>query len=238
MATYNYLLKSDWKLIGRDPMLVMSFIAPILITIVAVFGIPQLSRLSMLWFNFPLDEYISFINLFFLPLTAMLFGMIYGFMLLDERDGGLISYLAITPLGKAGYLKNRMLVPIAYSFLFLMFFIYVTGLDAQMNFVQNIVLSLIVASEAPMILLFLAAYAGNKVEGIALSKGFGILLISMIPGYFLDSNWIWVLAVSPLWWVERALFHTEHSWWYLAGAAVVHALYIVLLFRKFDKRLG
>lgn len=184
MTSYNHLIRSDWKLIGRDPMLVMSFVAPILITIVAVFGVPQFSVLSTQWFNFPLDEYLPFINLFFLPLTAMLFGMIYGFILLDERDEGLIAYLSITPIGKSGYLSVRMLMPVVYSFVFSMFFLYVTGLYEQMNLAQNLVLSLIMASEAPMILLFLAAFAGNKVEGIALSKGFGILLISMVPGLF------------------------------------------------------
>ena len=238
MTSYNHLIRSDWKLIGRDPMLVMSFIAPMLITIVAVFGVPQACMLSTLWFNFSLDEYLPFINLFFLSLTAMLFGMIYGFILLDERDEGLITYLSITPIGKSGYLSVRMLMPVAYSFLFSMLFLYVTGLHEQMNLAQNLVLSLILASEAPMILLFLAAFAGNKVEGIALSKGFGILLISMVPGYFFDSNWIWALAVSPLWWVERALFQPGFTWWYLAGAAVVHAAYIVLPYRKFEKRIG
>jgi fluoroquinolone transport system permease protein len=238
MTSYNHLIRSDWKLIGRDPMLVMSFVAPILITIVAVFGVPQFSVLSTQWFNFPLDEYLPFINLFFLPLTAMLFGMIYGFILLDERDEGLIAYLSITPIGKSGYLSVRMLMPVVYSFVFSMFFLYVTGLYEQMNLAQNLVLSLIMASEAPMILLFLAAFAGNKVEGIALSKGFGILLISMVPGYFLETNWIWALAVSPLWWVERAVFATGSSWLYLTGAAVVHALFLLLLFRKFEKRLG
>jgi fluoroquinolone transport system permease protein len=238
MTSYNHLIKSDWKLIGRDPMLLMSMFAPFLIMCVAVFGVPYLSDTTETYFNFPLDGYFPIIHLFFLPLTPMLFGMVYGFILLDERDAGLISYLSVTPIGKSGYLLVRMLMPILFSFLFSISFFFATDLGNSMSLLQIILFSAVLSSEAPMMLLFLGAIAGNKVEGIALSKGFGILLISMVPDYFFDSNWLLILSVSPLWWIERALFHSENTWFYLAGAALMHTLFIVVLYRRFSKRLG
>ncbi len=45
---------------------------------------------------------------FFLMLIPMMMGMVYGFILLDERDGGMITAISVTPTGKAGYLKHEI----------------------------------------------------------------------------------------------------------------------------------
>lgn len=42
---------------------------------------------------------------------------------------------------------------------------------------------------APVVAMLLAAFASNKVEGIALRKGFGIVMLGPLAGYFLQSNW-------------------------------------------------
>jgi len=238
MTIYKYLIQSDFKMIGRDPMLILSLFAPILLTCFVLFGVPVASNWSQSLLNFSFEAEIPLIQLFFLPICPMLFGMVYGFMLLDERDGGLIGYLSITPLGKSGYLKVRMFLPVVYSFVFSFLYLMLTGLANEKNIVQQLFLSLIFASEAPMMLLFLGAFAGNKVEGMAITKGFGILLISMIPAHFIQSPWMNVLAISPLWWVERALFAPGATWYFLSGGIVVHLLFVYLLYRKFITRFG
>jgi fluoroquinolone transport system permease protein len=238
MTTYNYMIQSDWKIIGRDPMLAISLVAPILLTCVSLFGVPLVADLSQSMFNFPLDEYVPFMQLFFLPICPMMIGMIYGFILLDERDGGLIGYLSVTPLGKSGYLKVRMIVPVIYSFVFSIVYLFLTGLASNLNIVQQLLLSVIFSLGAPLMLLFLGAFAGNKVEGMAISKGFGILLISMFPSHFFNSHWLNLLGISPLWWVERAIFGPLNTWLYLVGGIVVHLFFIVVLYRKFVNRFG
>jgi fluoroquinolone transport system permease protein len=233
---YSALLQSDWKNIGRDPMLLMSIVAPWLIMAMAVFLFPIVSTLSSTYFHFPLEAYYPFGYLFLMPIIPMLFGMVYGFILLDERDGGIISYLAITPLGKSGYLTVRMLMPVLVSFAFCLIYLPVTGFLNGHPLALKLLLAAILSSEAPLILLFVASYADNKVEGIAISKGFGILLLSIILDYFLKGDWRYLLAVSPLWWVERTVFYPENQWFYLAGAFVMHAAYIALLYRKFSRK--
>ena len=232
-----YLFKNDWKFIGRDPILILCLIAPILLLLVALLLLPIVSGITTRMFNFPIDSYFAIIRLFLFSLTPMMLGMIYGFILLDERDGGIISYLAITPIGKSGYLTVRMLVPVALSFVSGFIFLIATGFSSLLNGIEMIALSAIVATEAPLMLLFLGAFASNKVEGIAISKGFGIIMLPMLIDYFLKGGWRWALSVSPLWWVERAVFgDLQYRWPYLLGAATVHCMFIFMLFKKFEKQ--
>ncbi|MCF8361427.1 MAG: hypothetical protein K9G70_02260 [Prolixibacteraceae bacterium] len=86
-------------------------------------------------------------------------------------------------------------------------------------------------------LLLLSAYADNKVEGVAISKSFGILLFMLIPDYFLEGAWLWILSISPLWWIERSIFHSDYQWWYIAGAALIHLGYFLILYRKFSDKV-
>jgi fluoroquinolone transport system permease protein len=234
-----YLIKGDWKIIRRDPMLFLCVFSPVILLLFAKILFPLISDLTESLFNFPLQMYFPVGRLFFFPLIPMLFGMAYGFILLDERDGGIISYLAITPLGKGGYLMIRMIVPVCISIVMCIGFLELTGFNQIINFAEIVFISVIVSAEAPMILLFLGAFADNKVEGMAISKGFGILLMPIVIDYFLTGSWRWLMAVTPLWWVERAVFSTPSDrWLYIAGAALMHLIFIVLLYRKFEKRFG
>ncbi len=239
MNTNTRLIKSDWKIIGRDPMLLLCFFAPALLIIVAKILVPFISRITTIYLSFPIDEYYYLISLFFMVLTPMMFGMIYGFILLDERDGGIISYLSITPIGKIGYFKIRMLIPVIFSFFWGIIFLLTTGFGSFLNFAEIIAISAIVSLEAPMMLLFLGAFASNKVEGMAISKGFGIIIIPVLFDYFFTGNWRWILSVSPVWWIERAVFYDSFNrWLYILGALIIHLFVIFLLYRKFEKRFN
>lgn len=232
------LIKSDFKIISRDPMLIMCLFAPVLLILVAVLLLPILSNLSKEYLSFSIDAYLPIIKLFLFPLTPMLFGLIYGFILLDERDSGIISYLEITPLGKSGYLLIRILIPVILSLITGFLYLYITGFTSQLSVLKLILLSIIVSTQAPLMLLFLGAFASNKVEGIAISKGFGIIMLPMLIDYFLKGNWRIFLSISPLWWVERAVFNPTNQWLFICGAALSHFILIVLLFKRFQKKFG
>jgi len=237
IAKYLNIINSDRINIGRDPMLIMSVLAPFMILAVALFLFPIADEASIRLFNFPLNPYFNFGYAFLLPVTPMLFGMVFGFILLDERDGGIISYYSVTPLAKNGYVFTKMTAPVLLSFAFSFLYLSLTGLGSEYGLLNSIVLSAIIASEAPMMLLFLGAFAANKVEGIAISKGFGILLFALIIDFFFVGWWRYLLAISPLWWVGRSLLSENNQVLYLIGAALTHSLFIIVLFRKFNKKI-
>jgi fluoroquinolone transport system permease protein len=234
---YTSLIFSDLKNIRRDPMLMMVTIAPIIITALILFGFPALAELLRAKLNFNLDTFYPFACVVMLPLIPMMFGMVYGFMLLDERDENMLAYFSVTPLGKTGYLKMRMLAPVIFSFIFLLFFIWMTNFDSGLIWWKHIPLALITSLQAPIMLLFLGAFAENKVEGMAIAKGFGILLLAMPIDYFIPSHWTFIAGLSPLFWTARGfLAHDVFSILiYSFAALVVHVLFLLLLGKKFNQ---
>lgn len=233
--TVPSLLKADFKNIRRDPMLMMSMMAPLYITLLLLYGFPSLNIFLAEKLSFRIDAYYSFACVFLLHLIPMMFGMVYGFILLDERDEGLITYFSVTPLGKRGYLKMRLLAPMLYSCATILLFIWITRYDDGLIWWKHIPLVLITAAQAPIMLLFLAGFAADKVAGVAIAKGFGILLLAVPIDYFIVSNWTYLAGVSPLFWTARGYLAQDITavGLYILAAAVSHSFYLIFLYKKF-----
>lgn len=231
------LLKADFKNIRRDPMLMMAGAAPLIIIALLLFGFPLLNSLLLSRLAFNLTPYFPFAAVFLLHVIPMLIGMIYGFILLDERDEGLLAFYAVTPLGKNGYLKMRMAAPVVFSFIVLLLFIWITNFDHGLIWLKHIPLALITSLQAPMMLLFLAAYAGNKVEGMAITKGFGVLMMAIPIDFFIPSNWTFFAGVSPLFWTARGFLTQDFRsiFFYIVAAFLLHVLFLFLLAKKFNQ---
>ena len=95
--------------------------------------------------------------------------------------------------------------------------------------------------EGPIIALYLAALAGNKVEGLALSKGIGIFMLAPIVGIFTESWWKHLAGIIPFYWPVQALASLSQSgqnyWVFIVLGILVHAFYIWLLLALFNRRI-
>jgi fluoroquinolone transport system permease protein len=232
------IIKYDFLQIGRDPMLIMSVAVPAILWLLLEFVFPLTANLAMRQWGIDIQEYFMPVSVFFMVLIPMMLGMVYGFILLDERDGGMIMAISVTPLGKNGYILLRMGLPVAYSFVCIMLFYILLGTSPQLTFGQHALLSLVLSLNAPIMLLFLGAFAGNKVEGLAISKGFGLLLIAVPIGYFAPAPYHWLGAYSPLFWIGKAYFTetlVEFSLYFMAGM-VFHLILLFLLYKRFTNR--
>ncbi len=226
---------SDFRNIRRDPMLFMATSAPVLIFLLLFFGFPALNTFLLKTLNASIAEYYDFACVFMLSLIPMMFGMVYGFILLDERDEGLITYYSITPLGKSGYLRMRMAAPVLFSVVVILLFVHLLNFDNGLLWWKHIPLALITALQAPIMLLFLAGFAENKVAGIAISKGFGLLLMAIVIDYFIQSPWSLLAGISPLVWSARGFYAQEplEILIYVIAALAIHSIYLILLYKKF-----
>jgi fluoroquinolone transport system permease protein len=150
----------------------------------------------------------------------------------------MITAISVTPTGKSGYLKLRMGIPLALSFIFIILFLLLLRLSDSLGILQLIVIALLVSSQSLILLLLLGAYADNKVMGLAISKGFGILLMGPLLDYALPLPFNWTGAYSPLFWASRSLMaDSPCSFWLYAGITFLfHLLLIWILFRKFNAR--
>jgi len=228
----------DYKLLKGDPMLILSLMVPFILWALMHFLFPFLQGVVMEQWSVDISPYYRQAGTFFLMLIPMMMGMVYGFILLDERDGGIITAISVTPTGKTGYLKLRLSIPMALSFLFILLFLILLRLTGSLDILQVLVISLLVSSQSLILLLVLGAFAHNKVMGLAISKGFGILLMGPLLDYALPAPLHWIGAYSPFFWASRALLaESGAGFWLYAGVTLLfHGLLIWILFRKFRAR--
>ena len=74
--------------------------------------------------------------------------------------------------------------------------------------------------------------------GMAISKGFGLLLMGPLLDYGLPAPFNWTGAYSPLFWASRSILADSHTgfWAYAGFTFLVHLCLIWILFRKFTAR--
>jgi fluoroquinolone transport system permease protein len=131
-----------------------------------------------------------------------------------------------------------MLIPVLISILFIFIFLLLTDQIHKHSLLKNFIWILTMSLQAPLMLLFLAAFASNKVEGIALSKAFGILLMAVIIDYVFDSPLEWLGFFSPLFWLEKAYFTaTSLQFYAYTGAAIILSSFTTaFLLKKFQNK--
>jgi len=231
-------LKYDYKLLKGDPMLMLSMAVPFMLWALMQFLIPWIMDRVLEQWGLDLSPYYLQAGTFFLMLIPMMMGMVYGFILLDERDGGIITAISVTPTGKSGYLKLRMGIPLVLSFAAILLFQVILDLTGNLNLIQLCLISAIIASQALILLLFLGAFADNKVMGMAISKGFGILLMGPLLDYILPPPYHWTGAYSPLFWASRSLLaETPMRFWIYTGITFLFQILLLwFLFIKFRAR--
>lgn len=231
-------IKYDLKLLRGDPMLLLMMAVPIILWALMTFLFPLVANFVSDTWSFDIYPWYRQAGFFFMLLIPMMSGMVYGFILIDERDGGIITAISVTPLGKSGYLKLRLGIPLFLSFVSLILFVYLLNLQGNNNIIQTILLSALLSSESLMMLLFLGAFADNKVVAMAISKGFSVLLIGPLLDFILPAPLNWLGAYSPMFWCERA-FLSEGSgefWIYFMISLAFHIFIIHILYRRFIRR--
>lgn len=240
MKKYRALLRNDMQQIFTDPMLTASIIGPVALLFIAKFTFPPLDDWLADRYGFQLSEYSSFAASLLLMIIPLLPGAMAGLLMLDDRDENIITYYAVTPLGREGYFRYRLLLPCLLALLMSGLFILFSGLaEARPESMLTVVLLML---EAPLLALFLTSFASNKVEGLALSKASGVLYAGPIAAYFIPEPWTYLGAVIPSYWTAQSYLtgisgQTAASIGWFAGGLAFHALLLAWLLRVFLGRI-
>lgn len=235
------LLRSDMKNILRDPILAFVILTPFIAALASRWGLPYLTDLLETHLSFDLTAYYVLIASILIMTTPMMFGFVTGFLLLDERDEQILNFIAITPLSKKGYLLYRFTFPLAASFVLSIIVLLISNL-VQFELFKIIPISFLAALQAPMLALILAAFASNKVEGLALFKGVNMMYaVGPVGGYLISAKWHLLLGVFPPYWVTRAFMASyqnpvQYSLYIICGL-IVHGVVMALLWGKFRAKV-
>jgi len=233
------LVGADLKNVSRDSLLVLIYCIILFIALLFRFGIPMAAELVKPWID--LREHYAFIMSILVFITPSFVGMVMGFIMLDDRDEDILSYMAVTPLSKAGYLIYRIFSPIIISFIL----VYVTMFIAHLTpvpVVRLIPVGIMAAMEAPMLALFLAAFANNKVEGLAVYKLTSVIFTAPFVGYLIKSNWAFIAGILPPFWITKAFLASfkpfAHYSLFITVGIIVHAVFIILMLGRFNRRIS
>ncbi|MBO8163466.1 MAG: hypothetical protein H0Z34_07055 [Brevibacillus sp.] len=240
MKQWITLAVRDLAHIVRDPLLMLVTAAPLLLALLIRFAVPWIDRTLLAGFSFSVADYELLLLGFLLLTSALMLGVLTGFLILDERDEGVLTQFAVTPLTRTGYVLYRLAAPVLFSSLLSLFVLPVAG-GSQLPLWQLVWFVGLLSLESPLIALAMAAYAANKVEGLALAKVLSLFLLAPAVIYFVPSAWQYAAALLPSYWVAKAFFAAAWAsggyWIWLAGGVLYHLLLLRWLLRKFMQKV-
>ncbi len=240
LQVFKALGPVDLRSVRRDAMLQWAVFIPIVAGLAMRYLMPFLAQQINLRFGFDLMPWLHYFAPMLVMMTPMIMGMIVGFLLLDQRDDQSLTALMVTPLSLQKYLLYRISVPMVMSFLGGLVVLPLANLE-PVSFVTLLGCSLVSAPLAPMFALFWAVAAKNKVQGMAVMKLSGVILLPAMAVYFIPSAWGWLLGVFPTFWSVQVYrlgqLQSPLFWLALVGGLLVQVFCLLGLMKFYRKTL-
>jgi fluoroquinolone transport system permease protein len=206
----------DARNVARDSMLRWMAIFTPAFGLLFQFAVPPIADMLHQQFRFDLVAYYPLL-MSFLPLVAAgMIGTVVGFLLLDQRDDQTLMALMVTPLSLGDYLRYRLSGLMLLTAVSGAVMVPLAGLS-ETTALQVVVTAMTAAPLAPIYALFLGTFAANKVQGFALAKAVGVVLVPCIVSYFVTGPWQSAFGVVPHYWALKVF-------WLFDGGATVSAL--------------
>ena len=223
--------------IWRDDMLIAVCIAPLLAALFFRFGIPAVEHLLCVYYDKKaiLADYYLLFDLFLSILTPYMVCFASSMVLLTEYDENMSQYMAVTPVGKKGYFVSRLIFPALISFLAsVLLMLCFTLTEWPVPMLITVCFLSVLTSIAVSLLLF--SFSHNRVEGMAVAKMAGLIMLGLPVPFFLISNAQYLFSVLPSFWIAKLCL--EDSYWFLVPASITSAIWIWLIYGKFKKKLS
>lgn len=236
MKAFLSATKLFFSRIWSDAMLAALTFVPVCMGLMFRFGVPALEGYlcARLGKAFILAPYYPVFDFLLSVMTPLMFTAAGAMVILDEADDGLSRAIAVTPVGRAGYLASRIGVPALlatlYSALVTAAF-RLSGMDAG----RIALLALCSGALGVVVALMVAAMARNKVEGMAFTKLSGLFVLGLPAALFVPAPAKYLAGVLPtLWMAELALGGSAAN---ALPALAASALWAALFFRRFQRKI-
>lgn len=232
MISFSHI-KNDFRQIIREPIMLLLFILPlfypILFKLIIIYLIPYIG--SFIVFN--LNDYYSYIlSLSFVIIPSTL-GAVTGFMMLDEKDGQIVPLLSVTPLGKTGYIINRLSFGFLATLVYTIFCYYILDLY-QIPFLTLIILAILLGINVFIIGSLLFILADDKVKGLTYAKSLNIIVLFALSD-LVNEKWLSIFSMLfPTYWITK-IIQNPYNLGMILSAFFVHIIWLILLILKESK---
>lgn len=228
------LITADLKKIFRDKTLLLFLFTPVFLILFVRFFVPYITSVYPV-----IEDYHKLIMMFASAQTAIMFGFISSFIILDEKDENVLQVIRILPITSSYFIFFRLIFAALFSFAGALTMILFSGISYP-GLSYAFLLSLQYALTAPLITLIVATYANNKIEGMAFFKGVDLLLVVPVLSFFIESWAKYFFGIVPVFWTfhsyDQALTGTNFVAYYGIGC-VVYLLVISFLVSQFRKKV-
>lgn len=203
LAVTRQLFSQLWA----DAMLSVLMVVPLLMGLLFRFGVPALElflcartgRAAVLAAYYPLfDLLLSF-------MTPVMFTSAGAMVILDEADLGLSRAIAVTPVGRWGYLVSRICVPAVLATVYCAAVTLLFRLS-DMDTGRLLLLDLCSGAVGAGTALMIPSMAGNKVEGLAWTKLSGLACLGVPAALLLPAPVKYLAGVLPSLWMTELAF--------------------------------
>lgn len=228
--------KQFFREILDDAMLVAVLFAPILMGLLFRFGIPALERyLCQILGKTELiaPYYILFDELMCFA-TPIMFAFVGVMVILSEADSGITRAIAVTPVGKDGYLFSRIVLPAVASSVYGLIITMMFRISA-MSFAQIALLSVLCAPVGITTSVMVVSLAKNKVEGMALTKMSGLMIMGLPAAVFVPAPLQYLAGVFPSFWMTKMIITANYL--YLLPTVLVTAVWLLFFWKRFHNKV-
>jgi len=233
-------IRGDYRSIWRDSMMMVMLVSPLLMGLGIRIIIPYINEQLMHLLRFDITPYLTGIGGFLIQVPPLMYGMVAGFLILDERDEGVLQYLTVTPLSRGGYLIYRITMPAIVGIVASLLFISISGLLPSVT-VSLLPLLIPAALGAPVISLLLATFAHDKVEALTIAKAASTSFLPALVIFFTDSPIQYVCGFTPSFWIVKGMIalYTNSPFFlvYVAAGVLIASGYMLLFICKFIKKV-
>ena len=236
MKPVTVITKQYFQEILSDAMLVAVLLAPILMGLMFRFGIPALegylcsltNKTSLIApYYFLLDELMCIA-------TPIMFAFTGVMVILSEADLGITRAIAVTPVGKDGYLFSRIVLPAVASSVYGLFITILFRISG-MSLAIIALLSLLSAPMGIAISMMVVSLAKNKVEGMALTKMSGLMIMGLPAAVFVPAPLQYLAGIFPSFWMTKMII-TE-NYLFLLPIVFVTAAWILFFWKRFRNKV-
>jgi len=176
---------------------------PILFGLIGRYALPAIAETS----DFAIEPYADFILAALTMITPIAFGALIGFAILEDRDDNIIDSINVTPLSFNQFMSFRLIMVIIFSFAACIFVIWFSDIFA-LSWGEIIVIAGLTSLSAPVTGLIINIFSRNKIEGFAIMKLMGmIIIIPVISLAFSDAKELF-FGIVPAFWPAKMISAT------------------------------
>ena len=218
----------------RDPIMAALMLAPLFLIAVFKLIAALLVPFMLTRTGFDASPYMDYVFVFVIMMCGALLGIVTGFMMIDERDGHISELMSVTPLGREGYLFNRLLFAAASSFFYSVLGYFVLKI-VELPVITVLFASLLASNYSVIIGLLIFSFADDKVKGLTYAKAINSLNLFAFTDMF-SLRWLTVLSwFFPPYWITQVVRFPDSMLNY-GLALLVNLGWLVILIRHYWKR--